>query len=56
MMWSEMFSDDGEYLMYLLPLEVTDHLSFARFDCQGADLVLANQIESRRASHHSQTY
>lgn len=28
--WSDVFSNDGEYLMHLLPLEVTDHLTFGR--------------------------
>ena len=29
-------SNDGEYLMCLLPLEVTDHLTFARVGVEGA--------------------
>ena len=28
--WTDLFSNDDEYLMYLLPLEVTDHLSHGR--------------------------
>ena len=28
--WSDLFSNDDEYLMYLLPLEATDHLTFSR--------------------------
>ena len=34
--WTDLFSNDGEYLMYLLPLEVTDHLTFARMDKKAA--------------------
>ena len=30
--WTDLFSNDGEYLVYLLPLEVTDHLTFARMN------------------------
>ena len=29
--WTDLFCNDGEYLMYLLPLELTDHLTYARF-------------------------
>ena len=38
--WTELFSDNEEYLMYLLPLEVTDHLSFARIGLQGVEAEL----------------
>ena len=34
--WTDLFSNDGEYLMCLLPLEVTDHLTFARVGVEGA--------------------
>ena len=34
--WTDLFSNDGEYLMYLLPLEVTDHLTFSRMDVNEA--------------------
>ena len=30
-------SDNNEYLMYLLPLEVTDHLTFGRMGISGAE-------------------
>ena len=33
--WSDVFSNNGEYLMHLLPLEVTDHLTFGRFGIDG---------------------
>ena len=29
--WTDLFSSNGDYLVYLLPLELTDHLTFARF-------------------------
>ena len=38
--WTELFSNDGEYLICLLPLEVTDHLTFARFGLKGAEAEL----------------
>ena len=34
--WTDLFSNDGEYLMYLLPLELTDHLTFSRMDVNEA--------------------
>ena len=34
--WTDLFSNDGQYLMYLLPLEVTDHLTFGRIGLSGA--------------------
>ena len=38
--WTDLFSDDGEYLMYLLPLEVTDHLTFGRMGLDGVEAEL----------------
>ena len=38
--WTDLFSNDGEYLMYLLPLEVTDHLTFGRIGLAGAEAEL----------------
>ena len=35
--WSEMFSNTGEILMYLLPLSVTDTISFARTGLGGME-------------------
>ena len=35
--WTDLFSDNNEYLMYLLPLEVTDHLTFGRMGISGAE-------------------
>ena len=40
--WTDLFSNDGEYLMCLLPLEVTDHLTFARIGVDGAVAELEN--------------
>ena len=34
--WTDLFSNDGEYLLYLLPLEVTDHLTFSRMSTKKA--------------------
>ena len=39
--WTDLFSNDGEYLMYLLPLEVTDHLTFGRIGLAGAEAELS---------------
>ena len=33
--WTDLFSDDGEFLISLLPLEVTDHLTFGRIGMGG---------------------
>ena len=35
--WTDVFSNDGEYLLCLLPLEVTDHLTFGRIGVKGAE-------------------
>ena len=35
--WSDMFSNTGEILMYLLPLSVTDTISFARTGLEGME-------------------
>ena len=40
--WTDLFSNDGEYLICLLPLEVTDHLTFARVGVKGAEEELKN--------------
>ena len=38
--WSDLFSSDGEILVYLLPLAVTDTISFARTGLQGMEEAL----------------
>ena len=35
--WSDLFSNTGEILMYLLPLSVTDTISFARTGLDGME-------------------
>ena len=35
--WTDLFSNDGEYLVYLLPLEITDHLTFGRIGIHGVE-------------------
>ena len=35
--WSDMFSNTGEILVYLLPLSVTDTISFARVGIGGME-------------------
>ena len=40
--WTDLFSNDGEYLICLLPLEVTDHLTFSRVGVKGAEEELKN--------------
>ena len=40
--WSDVFSDDGEYLMYLLPLEVTDQTTFGRIGIDGVEAEIDN--------------
>lgn len=38
--WSDMFSNTGEVLVYLLPLEVTDTISFARVGLEGMEAAI----------------
>ncbi|XP_023333091.1 uncharacterized protein LOC111704928 [Eurytemora carolleeae] len=38
--WSHMFSDDGEILVYLLPLSVTDTISFSRNGIHSMEKIL----------------
>ena len=38
--WSDMFSNTGEILVYLLPLEVTDTISFARVGIEGMEAAI----------------
>ena len=40
--WSDVFSNDGEYLMYLLPLEVTDQTTFGRIGIHGVEAEIDN--------------
>ena len=40
--WSDLFSNTGEILMYLLPLSVTDTISFARTGLGGMEGELKN--------------
>ena len=40
--WTDVFGDDGEYLMHLLPLEATDHTTFGRVGIQGVEVFLDN--------------
>ena len=39
--WSDMFSNTGEILVYLLPLEVTDTISFARVGIEGMEAAIS---------------
>ena len=51
--WSEVFSNTGEILVYLLPLEVTDTITFARVGLEGMEPAIQkwgselNKIEVR---------
>ena len=38
--WTDLFSDNDEFLIYLLPLEVTDHLTFGRIGIAGVEAEL----------------
>lgn len=40
--WSEMYSDTGELLIFLLPMSVTDTISFARTGLDGLEETLAD--------------
>ena len=57
--WSDFYSDDGEYLVCLLPLEGTDHLTFGRIGMDGITAELDNwgsELNKIEVFIHPKTY